>query len=291
VVDNISGGLKYRNLVTCDFLDYYDKLDFIMHLKTGVYLNEKIDAIIHLGACSSTIESNGRYIMNNNYEYSKNLLNYCIYNKIRFIYASSAAVYGSALHFDECSNNEMPLNIYGYSKLLFDRYVQKLLYKSKCQVIGLRYFNVYGPCENHKGSMASTIFQFNEQLLKNGKIKLFGGYNGYSDGEHRRDFVYITDAVNVILWFLENAKHCGIYNVGTGKSCTFNEVANAVLAYHGGGQIEYQDYPDYLRGYYQCFTEADIRKLRKAGYEDKFIMLQDGVTMYLDWLNECGRKY
>lgn len=282
VVDDLSDGRKYRNIVDCNIRDYRDKDDFLNEIINGKINPKDIQAVFHQGACSSTTEWDGRMMMHNNYEYTKTLMHFCLQNRIQFIYASSAAVYGANQRFTEDPSNESPLNVYGYSKYQFDRYRRRVLPADHSQVVGLRYFNVYGPREQHKGSMASVAFHFNNQVKEQGKVKLFAGTDGYGDGEQRRDFVFVDDVVAVNLWFLDNPKQSGIFNVGTGRSQTFNEVANAVLAWHGRGEIEYVPFPDHLKGCYQSFTEADISALRKAGYQQEFHDVAAGVKKYLD---------
>ncbi len=282
VVDDLSDGRKFRNIVDCTLRDYRDKDDFLNDIINDKYNSKDIKAIFHQGACSSTTEWDGRMMMNNNYEYSKILLHFCLKNRIPFIYASSAAVYGGNQIFTENLSNELPLNVYGYSKHQFDCYRRRVLPTDHSQVVGLRYFNVYGPREQHKDSMASVAFHFNNQIKEKGKLKLFAGTDGYDDGEQRRDFVFVDDVVAVNLWFLDNPKQSGIFNVGTGRSQTFNEVAQAVIAWHGRGEIEYIPFPDHLKGCYQSFTQADITALRSVGYEEKFHDVASGVKAYLD---------
>jgi ADP-L-glycero-D-manno-heptose 6-epimerase len=221
-------------------------------------------------------------MMENNYEYSKSVLHYCLDRGVNFLYASSAATYGDGLVFKEERAYEKPLNVYGYSKFLFDQYVRRLLPQAKSQIAGFRYFNVYGPHEDHKGSMASVAYHLNQQLPKNGMVKLFEGCDGYDNGEQRRDFVYVGDVVDVNLWFMDNPLKSGIYNVGTGKSQSFNDVAKAVIAWHNKGHIEYIPFPEHLKGCYQSFTEADITRLREAGYTPPFKPVEEGVKLYLD---------
>lgn len=285
VVDDLTDGTKFRNLVDCQVIDYLDKDEFLIGVKQKKKYSEEIQAIFHQGACSSTTEWNGRYMMENNYTYSKELLHYCLTLKIPFIYASSAAVYGTGKNFKEVKENEVPVNIYGYSKYLFDEYVRRFVASPNSQVVGLRYFNVYGPREQHKGSMASVAWHLNQQIQVSGKVKLFTGSGGYADGDQRRDFIHVDDVVNVNLWMLESG-HRGIVNVGTGASRSFNEVANAVISWHGKGEIEYIDFPEHLRGSYQSYTEADIKSLRQMGYKNDFISVEDGVKQYLDSLNQ-----
>lgn len=278
VVDNLTNGRKFYNLVDCDILDYIDKDDFLETLDDF----ENVDAIFHQGACSVTTEWDGRYMMQNNYEYSKELLHYAIENEVPFLYASSAAIYGGATAFSEDVANERPLNVYGYSKLLFDRYVRKLMPQVESQIVGLRYFNVYGPGEAHKGSMASVAFHFNNQIKQDGVAKLFGPCDGYEAGQQERDFIHVSDVVNVNLWLWAESNFSGIVNVGTGRAQTFNEVAQAVIDYHGKGDIQYVDFPEHLKGAYQSFTQADLTQLRETGYDKPFKTVQEGVAEYLE---------
>jgi ADP-L-glycero-D-manno-heptose 6-epimerase len=216
------------------------------------------------------------------------LLHFCVDKKIPFLYASSAAVYGGSDTFREVPEFEKPLNVYGYSKFLFDVYVRKLRERENptSQIAGFRYFNVYGPNEGHKGSMASVAWHLHNQILAgNDKVRLFAGCDGYKDGEQRRDFIYIDDIVAVKLWFLQNPEISGIFNVGTGRSQTFNEVAESVIKWHGKGEIEYIPFPDHLKGSYQSFTQADLTELRKVGYDKEFKTVQQGVAHYLDVIN------
>lgn len=224
-------------------------------------------------------------MMEYNYTYSKHLLHYCLDHVIPFIYASSAAVYGMSSSFKEDQNNEAPVNVYGYSKYLFDEYVRRITRNTKSQVIGLRYFNVYGPREQHKLDMASVAFHFNNQLVSTGHVKLFKGSGGYTEGEQRRDFIYINDVVNVNLWCMNNPQISGIFNTGTGTSRSFNDIAKAIIDWHGHGEIEYIEFPEQLKGSYQSFTEADINALRDVSYKNDFTSLESGIKQYLDWLN------
>ena len=285
IVDDLTDGAKFRNLVDCQVIDYLDKDDFLARVKQKKKFAEEIQAIFHQGACSLTTEWHGRYMMENNYTYSKELLHYCLSLKIPFIYASSAAVYGTGKNFMEAKENEAPVNIYGYSKYLFDEYVRRFVTDPKSQVVGLRYFNVYGPREQHKGSMASVAWHLNQQIQASGKVRLFTGSGGYADGDQRRDFIHVDDVVNVNLWMLEGG-HCGIVNVGTGASRSFNDVASAVISWHGKGEVEYIEFPEHLQGSYQSYTEADINSLRLMGYKNEFLSVEDGVKQYLDVLNQ-----
>ena len=285
VVDNLENGVKFKNIADCEIMDYVDKEDFLAKVQAGASFGAKVAAIFHEGACSSTTEWDGRFMMRNNYEYSKALLHYCLDNKVAYLYASSASVYGGGSVFKEERHYEEPLNVYGYSKFLFDQYVRRLLPQAKSQVAGFRYFNVYGPRESHKGSMASVAFHHDTQIRQDGKVRLFRGTDGYGDGGQRRDFIYVGDAVAVNLWFMEHPDKSGIFNLGTGRSQPFNDVARAVIAYHGGGEIEYIPFPEHLKGRYQSFTEADISALRAAGYSAPFKSVEEGVQLYMEWLN------
>jgi len=283
VVDDLSDGTKFKNLAHAKIADYMDKDLFLTKVKAGDFDGVAIEGLFHEGACSSTTEWDGKFMMQNNYEYSKTLLHFCQAQAIPFIYASSASVYGGGSVFKEELSNEAPLNVYGYSKFLFDQYVRAQTLTS--QVIGLRYFNVYGPREQHKGSMASVAFHLNNQILEKGEIKLFAGCDGYGDGEQVRDFIYVNDVVAVNLWFLDNPDVSGIFNLGTGRSQPFNDVAKAVLDYHQRGELSYIPFPDHLVGHYQSFTEADLGALRKVGCDHQFKSVDEGVKSYMQWLN------
>lgn len=285
VVDDLTDGTKFTNLADLAIQDYLDKDDFLAHIHNNDSFGRKIEAIFHEGACSTTTEWDGRFMMKNNYEYSKSLLHYCLERGISFLYASSAATYGDGQIFKEELAYERPLNVYGYSKFLFDQYVRRLLPTVSSQIVGFRYFNVYGPNEQHKGSMASVAFHLNQQLPKTHVVKLFQGCDGYGDGEQRRDFVFVDDVVDVNLWFQQHPSKSGIFNVGTGNSQSFNEVAQAVVDWHGKGTIEYIPFPDHLKGHYQSFTQADISRLRAAGYDKPFKRVEEGVRLYLDRIN------
>jgi ADP-L-glycero-D-manno-heptose 6-epimerase len=285
VVDNLKNGVKYRNLLDCRLADYLDKQAFLDRLLAGDFPPERIRAIFHQGACSSTTEWDGRYMMENNYEYSKQLFHYCQRHNIPFIYASSAAVYGSDLRFKEELAYEGPLNVYGYSKFQFDQYIRRHADSFTAPVVGLRYFNVYGPREAHKGSMASVAYHLNNQIKQSDSLRLFEGCDGYGNGEQRRDFIYVGDVVAINLWFLANPQVSGIFNVGTGRSQTFNDVANAVISHHQLGKIEYIPFPEHLKGCYQSFTEANLDNLRSAGCQHTFKSVEEGVALYMQWLN------
>ena len=284
-VDDLTEGRKFANLVGLDIADYIDKDDFLEGLATGSH-DGAITAVFHQGACSTTTEWDGRYMMKNNYRYSMTLLDYCSERSIPLVYASSAAVYGASQSFHEHADNERPLNVYGYSKLLFDQQVRRYLADrgAGSPVVGLRYFNVYGPHEQHKGTMASVAWHFRSQILDAGVCRLFEGADGYGDGEQRRDFVYVDDVVDVNLWFLDHPQVSGVFNCGTGRSQTFNDVADAVTARLGGSKA-YIAFPEHLRGAYQSFTEADLTALRATGCDVEFVRVDTGVDRYLARLN------
>lgn len=283
VVDDLADGRKFANIAAAEIRDYEDHERFLSAVEAG-RLEGRIQAVFHQGACSDTTEWNGRYLMDVNYRYSRVLFEFCAARGIPFYYASSASVYGAGTRFAESRENEAPINLYGYSKMLFDRYVRRRESAIRSPVVGLRYFNVYGPREAHKERMASVVWHFDRQIAASGSCRLFAGTAGYADGEQRRDFVYVDDVVAVNLWFLDHAGPSGIYNVGTGRSQTFNQVARSVIACHGAGAIEYIPFPADLAGRYQSFTEADLGLLRGAGCDTGFRPVEEGVPAYLDWL-------
>ncbi|PXB02218.1 ADP-glyceromanno-heptose 6-epimerase [Pectobacterium carotovorum] len=279
VVDNLKDGTKFANLVDLDIADYVDKEDFIASIVAGDDLGD-IDAIFHEGACSSTTEWDGKYMMDNNYQYSKDVLHYCLDRNIPFLYASSAATYGGRNdNFIEERQYEQPLNVYGYSKFLFDQYVREILPEAESQICGFRYFNVYGPREGHKGSMASVAFHLNNQINQGENPKLFSGSENF-----QRDFIYVGDVAAVNLWFWQNGVS-GIFNCGTGRAESFQAVANATLAFHKKGSVEYIEFPEKLKGRYQAYTQADLTNLRAAGYDKPFKTVAEGVAEYMAWLN------
>lgn len=285
VVDNLKNGRKFKNLVDLDITDYMDRDDFLTQIMAGDDFGP-IEAIFHEGACSATTEWDGKFMMLNNYEYSKELLHYSLEREIPFLYASSAATYGAQdKEFIEEREYEGALNVYGYSKQQFDNYVRRLWADAEAhgeklsQITGFRYFNVYGPREQHKGSMASVAFHLNNQLLAGENAKLFDG----SD-EFKRDFIYVGDVCKVNLWFFENGVS-GIFNCGTGKAETFGEVAKAVVKHHGKGTIENVPFPEHLKGAYQEYTQASLTKLRAAGCDVEFKSVADGVAEYLAEIN------
>ncbi len=299
-VDNLKQAEKFNNLVDCEMIDYLDQDDFLPRLAQNQF--GKVRAVFHEGACSDTMETDGRYMMANNYRYSLDLLDICEAHGIPFLYASSAATYGAGPQFVEDPGIEKPLNVYGYSKFLFDQIVRRRLQETKIRIVGFRYFNVYGPRENHKGRMASVAFHHFNQFQTEGKVKLFEGWAGYGNGMQQRDFVSVEDVVKVNLHFLKHGKP-GIYNLGTGRAQTFNDVAIAVvntLRSERGetvlsldqlvetGLLQYIPFPDALKGKYQSFTQADMSRLRSAGYEDDFLTVEAGVARYCRWLLQKG---
>ncbi len=284
-VDDLTDGRKFNNLVVSEFADYIDYEDFLIKIKQDAF-GDSIKAIFHQGACSATTEWDGRYMMRNNYDYSKTLLHYCLDHNAQFIYASSAAVYGAKTEFREDDLEQHPLNVYGYSKWKFDQYVMPYLNNPSSQIVGLRYFNVYGPHEQYKGAMASVAFHFTNQLKAENELCLFQGIDGYADGEQLRDFVYVEDAVNVNLWFYKNQAKSGIFNVGTGKARSFNDLAKNLIAQHGSGKLRYIPFPDHLRGAYQSFTQANIACLRAVGCDVKFHSLEEGLAKYYQFMSQ-----
>jgi ADP-L-glycero-D-manno-heptose 6-epimerase len=285
VVDNLKNGKKFINLADCDFADYLDKEDF----QTRIFAEEglpDIECVFHQGACSATTEWDGKYMMDNNYEYSKDLLNYCLNRRIAFLYASSAAVYGDGPTFVESREFEKPLNVYGFSKFQFDQYIRQILPHAQSQVVGFRYFNVYGPREQHKGDMASVAFKLHNQILAGENVKLFGAYDGFDAGMQSRDFVYIDDVTAVNLWFMQHPEKSGIFNLGPAAAEPFKNIAQAVIDFHGKGQIEFVEFPQHLKGAYQSFTQADNSALKQAGYNAPFNSVAQGVKKYLTWLTQ-----
>ncbi|MEW6331742.1 MAG: ADP-glyceromanno-heptose 6-epimerase [Pseudomonadota bacterium] len=307
VVDDLEHGDKFRNLVDCEIADYLDKRDFLERINSGDF-KKKFRAILHEGACSDTMEHNGVYMMGNNYEYSKVLLHYCQAKRVPYLYASSAAVYGAGKVFRESREHESPLNVYGYSKWQFDQYVRRLMPKKTSQIVGFRYFNVYGDREQHKGRMASVAFHHFNQFRDAGRVKLFEGCDGYGNGEQRRDFISIEDVAAVNLFFLDHPQKSGIFNVGTGRAQPFNDVAAAVInafrklegkpaasinTLQEERLVEYIPFPEALKGKYQSFTQADMTALRRAGYKKNFLTVEEGVGRYISRLAEkegIGRK-
>lgn len=297
-VDELTQGDKFRNLVDLSIADYVDAVDFYTRFDQGRY--GPVEAVFHEGACSDTMESNGQYMMANNYQLTVGLFEACQRQRTRLLYASSAATYGGSAVFREEPANEAPLNVYGYSKLLVDQRLRREIgtqfERASHQVVGFRYFNVYGPREQHKGRMASVAFHQYHQFEAEGQVRLFGEYGGYAAGQQERDFVYIDDVVAVNLWFLDHPERSGLFNLGTGRAQPFNDVALAVvnarrvqgpLSLEQAVQQEaivYTAFPDALRGKYQCHTQADLTALRAAGCEHRFADVQTGVTAYMQAL-------
>jgi len=286
-VDDLTDGTKYRNLLGAKLSDYFDRHEFYDRFERGEL--GPIDAVFH----------EGRFMLETNYRCSKRLLDACQAQRIRLLYASSAAVYGDSTTFREDPRFERPLNVYGYSKLLFDQVVRRMLRRATSQVVGFRYFNVYGPREHHKGRMASVAFHHFNQFRETGSVKLFGEYGGFGPGLQSRDFIYVDDVVAVNLWFLAHADRSGIVNVGTGRAQPFNDIAqtvvNAARVRKGEdlltlpqqvarGLIEYISFPEALVGKYQCHTQADLTALRETGCEVEFADVASGVKRYVEWL-------
>jgi ADP-L-glycero-D-manno-heptose 6-epimerase len=295
-VDNLTRADKFRNLTDCEIADYLDKQDFLDLVRRRAL--PRADVVFHQGACSDTMETNGRYVLDNNFRYTLELLRWCQEQKTLLIYASSAAVYGLGPVFSEAREHEKPLNVYGYSKFLFDQVLRRALPSLTAPVIGLRYFNVYGPREPHKGRMASVAFHHFHQFRAEGKVKLFEGSHGYANGEQRRDFIHVDDVTAVNLFFWQRPTS-GIYNLGTGRAQSFNDVGlsvvNALRAARNEpaltlaqaartGAIEYVPFPEALRGKYQAYTQADVARLRQAGFDAPMKTVEEGTASYVRWL-------
>ena len=304
-VDDLTDGDKFRNLADLAIADYVDASVFYDRFAAGGY--GRVEAVFHEGACSDTMESNGKYMMSNNYSLSCQLFQACQAQGTRLLYASSAATYGGSDTFREQPEFERPLNVYGYSKLLFDQRMRiecgPDFSKNRTQVVGFRYFNVYGPREQHKARMASVAFHQFHQFRKDGKVRLFSAYGGYEAGQQMRDFVYVDDVVAVNLWFFDHPEHSGIFNLGTGRAQPFNDVALSVVnslrraqaqpaltldQAVAEGSIEYIDFPAALRGKYQSFTQADLGKLRALGCDYSFADVGTGVARYVEWLSSSS---
>ncbi len=283
IVDALGTDEKWKNLVGLEFDDFIHKDKFINMVEGG--FKYELEAIIHMGANSSTTERDADHLLQNNYQYTKTLAEYCLWNDVRFIYASSAATYGDgSLGFDDDESKIgqlRPLNMYGYSKQLFDLWA--LNHDAFKDIVGLKYFNVYGPNEYHKGDMRSVVHKAFEQVRDTGKVKLFKSLNPkYKDGEQMRDFVYVKDAVDMTLYFLEHKEISGLFNVGSGKARTWNDLVTALFnAMDKPVNIEYIDLPEHLADKYQYFTEANMTKLRKAGYKKSITPLEEGVKDYV----------
>ena len=301
-VDNLTRGEKFKNLAECEIAHYLDKHEFIRQVRGHEFPYDDIRAVFHQGACSDTMNHDGLYMMDNNYQYTLDLLDWCQDERIPFLYASSAAVYGKGEIFREARELEKPLNVYGYSKFLFDQVLRRRMEEGlTAQVVGFRYFNVYGQHEQHKGRMASVAFHHFNQYRENGYVNLFGANDGYGNGEQTRDFVSVEDVAKVNLYFFDHPERSGIFNLGTGRSRQFNELAaatvNACRVAEGKEEmtleelvkeelIRYIPFPDALKGKYQSFTQADIGKLREAGYAEEFLDVKEGVGNYVKWMLE-----
>ena len=271
---------KRANLGANRFADYVDKEEFLPLLASGKF-GKSIEAVLHQGACTDTMATDTAYVMRNNTEYSRTLLAYALERRIPFIYASSASVYGNRGMCPERPEHEEPLNLYARSKLLFDQHVRQVLQNgASSTVVGLRYYNVYGPRERHKGRMASMVWQLYRQLADRGEMRLFRGSGGYGDGEQRRDFIWVGDVVDVNLFFLDGPPRQGIFNTGTGLARTFNDIARSLLRHHGSGTLSYIPFPPGLEEKYQSYTQADVTALRGAGFDRPFTSLEDGIARY-----------
>ena len=302
-VDDLTEAGKYRNLADLEISDYLDKSEFIEKFRSGSF--GKVAAVFHEGACSDTMESDGHYMMENNFRYTMDVLDICTAQKVPLLYASSAATYGGSDTFVEKREFEKPLNVYGYSKFLFDQVMRRKFAEktTTAQVVGFRYFNVYGPRESHKGRMASVAFHHFHQFRESGIVKLFGAYDGYAQGEQSRDFVSVEDVVKVNLFFLDHPEKSGIFNLGSGRAQPFNDVACSVVnglnharlgpehqaqslaELVSTHKIQYIDFPDALKGKYQSFTQANLDQLRAAGYHEDFLTVEQGVSRYVAWLS------
>jgi ADP-L-glycero-D-manno-heptose 6-epimerase len=293
VVDNFANVKKFPNLNGARYVDFMDKREFRRAIRENALDAGKVEAILHQGACSNTLEDDGVYMMDNNFQYTREVLAFAIREGAPLVFASTAAVYGHSGpgHFTPTLENEHPLNIYGYSKLVFDHYFRHQLELDRVPItaVGLRYFNVYGPREQHKGRMASVIHHFTRQMKETGKVCLFSGSGGYGDGEQRRDFVYVRDLARLNMYFAqigpyapkqgeERREYRGVVNAGTGASRSFNDVARALMAVHGETPIEYIPFPADLDGRYQHFTEADLTGLRKLGCDLEMTPLEEGIV-------------
>ena len=297
-VDDLTDGDKFRNLADCDIAHYFDKRDFVQRFADR-QLGD-VRAVLHQGACSSTVEHDGRLMMDNNYRYSCDLLQACQDQSVPLVYASSAAVYGSGTDFREVRECERALNVYGWSKSLFDQRVRQLLPRARSQIVGLRYFNVYGPREQHKGRMASMVWHCVNQYRERGFVELFGEYGNYPAGGHLRDFVSVQDVVKVNLHWLDHPHTGGIFNVGTGRARSFNDLALATINSLRAAEdrppltletallervLRYCEFPDSLKGKYQVYTCADLTQLREAGYREPMLTLEEGVQRYIGTIN------
>jgi ADP-L-glycero-D-manno-heptose 6-epimerase len=295
-VDNLERADKFRNLIDCEISDFLDKTEFLDRVRRGDFARPSV--VFHMGACSDTLATDGHFMMENNFRYSMHMLQWCQQIDVPMIYASSASVYGLGPIFVEERPYERPLNVYGYSKFLFDQIVRRALPTLRAPAVGLRYFNVYGPRERHKDRMASVAFHHYHQFRREARVKLFQGSHGYADGEQRRDFIHVDDAIRVNLHFW-NRPASGVFNVGSGRAQSFNDVAMAVInslreANGQGalqlkqaasqGTIEYVEFPIDLRDRYQAYTQADLTRLRNAGYSESMMTVEQGIAAYVRWL-------
>ncbi len=293
IVDDIASTEKWINLRNKKYNSYIHKRKFLEKLGSL----EDVESIIHMGACSSTTEKNFDYLYNNNFEFTKCLWNYCAEHQISFIYASSAATYGDGMEGfdDQCDIDKLrPLNAYGYSKQIFDLWVKHQAKEFPSQYVGLKFFNVYGPNEYFKGSMASMVFHGFNEIKSEGEIRLFKSYNSeYTDGKQLRDFVYVKDVCDVIMWFLDHSDVSGLFNVGTGNAQSFHELAEATFhALDLEPNIRFIDMPEELRNKYQYFTQAETKKLRYVGYDKSFHSIEDGVKDYVqEYLSKGYRTF
>ncbi|HEY1649018.1 MAG TPA: ADP-glyceromanno-heptose 6-epimerase [Terracidiphilus sp.] len=303
VVDNLANPKKFRNLHGARYVDYMDKREFRRAIAENALGAGKIEGILHQGACSNTLEDDGVYMMDNNFQYTKEVLAFAIREGAPLVFASTAAVYGLSGRgrFTPTLENERPLNVYGYSKLAFDHYFRHQLARDRVPItaVGLRYFNVYGPREQHKGRMSSVIHHFTKQMKEAGKVRLFAGSGGYGDGEQRRDFVYVRDLARLNMFFARIGPYApkhgqapvayrGVVNAGSGVSRSFNDVALALMAVHGQTPIEYIPFPADLEGRYQHYTEADLADLRKLGFDPEMTPLEEGVAETYETLRSIG---
>lgn len=292
IVDNLADPRKFVNLHGARYIDYLDKREFRRAMRENSVGVQDVKAIFHQGACSNTLEDDGVYMMDNNFQYTKEVLAFAIQTGASLVFASTAAVYGLSGpgRFTPSIENELPLNVYGFSKLVFDHYFRHRVSNGQVPIsaVGLRYFNVYGPREQHKGRMASVIHHFTDQLRTTGKIRLFRGSGGYGDGEQRRDFVYVRDLAKLNMYFAQVGPYAprskdsartyrGVVNAGTGQCRSFNDVAHALMAVHGQVPIEYIAFPSDLAGRYQHFTEADLGGLRELGCDLAMTPLEEGI--------------
>ncbi len=285
VVDDLRDGHKIRNLADCAIAEYLDMHEFATRMAAGQEFSPKLEAVFHQGACTDTAEWNGLLMMRVNYEFSRQLLRYATGRRVPLIYASSAAVYGKGPDSRVSEDCERPINVHAFSKLMFDRHVRQVTATFRSPVVGLRYFNVYGPGEAHKGAMASVIFRFREQLETGEEVRLFAGGDGEGDGLQMRDFIHVDDVVAVNLWAWQQGSRSGIFNVGTGQARSFNDVAASVLKWHGRGRIAYVPLPGHLRDSYRRYSQADLAGLRAAGYSAPFMPIEEGVPRYFDASN------